>query len=661
MVTNVYPDYTGTTADGVHSLTSEAIAVADELVNAAIADSDRTFVGTMQPLEEAATLMADAYGRGAFLARVHTDEKVRTAAIEEEERITKWGTELVFRTDLFNAVRAFADTAEADTLDPVRRRLLDHWLRDLRRAGHNLDDDARRRLRELSSRLVELEVEFSKNLDSWDDGLDLTRDELDGLPDSYVEALRPGTQPGTHYVSMDYPDYTPFMQQSRRRDLRETMQRKFWNRAADANLPLLAEAVALRQAAAELLGDPSWGHHAMEVKMAGSPDAVAELYDTIMPALEIKVAEELTRMRADFAADHPGEELQSWDWMFYHDRQRHRDFGIDANQVAEYFSLEDVVAGMFEITGEVFGLEYRRIDNPPAWHRDVALYEICDAGADEARAYFFADLFPRVGKFGHAAAFPIVYGRTLPDGAYRKPVAAIVANFTKPSAERPSLLRHNEALTLFHEFGHILHFCLSTVPLIRFSGFDTEWDFVEAPSQIMEHWMWRPEVLQRFARHHETGEPIPTDLVERLVAARDLNVALHTARQVYLGQVDLMLHDGRPEVDLDEINRIAFAFTQLPYPEGTNFLASFGHLMGGYDAGYYGYLWAKVYGDDMFSVFQDEGVLSPRVGARYRREVLERGGSRDAIDHLRAFLGREPSTDAFLRNIGIGAGTSTSD
>ena len=229
------------------------------------------------------------------------------------------------------------------------------------------------------------------------------------------------------------------------------------------------------------------------------------------------------------------------------------------------------------------------------------------------------------------------------------PVAAIVANLTKPTATAPSLLKHSEVLTLFHEFGHILHFCLTTVSEARFSGYDTEWDFVEAPSQIMENWTWEPEVLQRFARHHETGEPIPADLVDRLVAVRDLNVGLHMMRQVSFGKLDLGMHAVDHEVDLMDVYRETYAYSRLPFREDTFMPASFGHLMGGYDAGYYGYLWAEVYGDDMFSEFSRVGITSPEVGMRYRNEVLATGGSRDAIDHLRAFLGREPNSDGIPR------------
>jgi Zn-dependent oligopeptidase len=383
------------------------------------------------------------------------------------------------------------------------------------------------------------------------------------------------------------------------------------------------------------------------------PDGVDALYASIVPGLTSRANQELSALQDLAEADLDDDEIRSWDWMYYHTQQRRREFGIDQNEVAEYFPLEAVVDGMFEITGEVFGLEYREVAETNAWHEEVKLYSIHNPGANEPIAYFYADLFPREGKYGHAACFSIAGGMRLENGGYRAPVSAVVANFTKPGAESPSLLKHDEALTLFHEFGHVLHFSLTTVDHPRFAGYDTEWDFVEAPSQIMEHWMWQPEVLQRFARHYETGETIPSDLVERLVAARDQNIGLSTLRQVFLGRFDLAIHTGPPDIDIDLATRNTFALTLVPYHEGTHFAASFGHLMSGYDAGYYGYQWAKVYGDDMFSVFSDEGVLSPEVGARYRDEVLARGYSRDAIEHLRAFLGREPSTAAYLENLGL--------
>ncbi len=646
-------DYTNVTPESVTAVTETAIAQAESLVDEAVtAHVARTYANTVAPLDGVGVLLSDASGEGSFMARVHPDGDVRAAGVAAGERTSKWVADLVMRDDLAAAVRGYATSDAASDLTGLEARNLEFWLRDLRRAGHDLTEEDRALLRELQQRLIEVQVEYASNLDEWGDAIEMTREDLAGLPDSYVDRLAPGAVDGTYRVSMAYPDYIPYIQEADDRDLRRQMQYKFWNRAADANIPLLGEAVALRNEIAGLLGYPTWANYAMEVKMA-DPAAVNALYSSIIPGLTARGTDELAALQDLANTDLDGEPIRSWDWMYYHTKQRQQDYGIDQNEVAEYFPLETVVDGMFAITGDVFGLEYREVAEPLAWHDDAKLYEIRNRGADEPIAFFYADLFPREGKYGHAACFSITGGMRMSDASYRAPVAAVVANFTKPGPDSPSLLKHDEALTLFHEFGHVLHFCLTEVDHPRFAGYDTEWDFVEAPSQIMEHWMWQPEVLARFARHYETGEVIPSDLVERLVEGRDQNVGLSTLRQVFLGEFDLAIHSGSADIDLDQATREAFALTLIPYHEGTHFAASFGHLMGGYDAGYYGYQWAKVYGDDMFSVFADEGVLSPAVGARYRDEVLSRGYSRDAIDHLRAFLGREPSADAYLENLGL--------
>jgi thimet oligopeptidase len=646
-------DYTDVSADTVTEITERAIAEAESLVETVVTTEEpRTYANTLEPLDRVGVLLADAAGEGSFMARVHPDADVRAAGVAAGERAAKWAADLVMRSDLAAAVRAYAAARTGEGLTELEARNLTFWLRDLRRAGHDLEEDDRARLRELQQRLIEVQVAFNRNLDEWDDAIDMTRDDLSGLTDAYIERLAPGAAEGTYRVSMAYPDYLPYIREADNRDLRRRMQHKFWNRAAEANTPLLAEAVTLRREIAELLGYPTWADYAMEIKMA-DPSAVDALYASIVPGLTDRGTNELAALQELADADLDSEPIRTWDWMYYHTKQRKQDYGIDQNEIAEYFPLETVVGGMFAITGEVFGLEYREVPEPSAWHEDAKLYEIRNRGGEAPIAYFYADLFPRDGKYGHAACFSITGGMRESDGSYRAPIAAVVANFTKPGPGSPSLLKHDEALTLFHEFGHVLHFCLTEVDHPRFAGYETEWDFVEAPSQIMEHWMWQPEVLQRFARHYETGEVIPTDLVERLVAARDQNIGLSTLWQAFLGRFDLAIHTSGDAVDLDKASRDAFTLTLMPFHEDTHFAASFGHLMGGYDAGYYGYQWAKVYGDDMFSVFADEGILSPEVGARYRNEVLSRGFSRDAIEHLRAFLGREPSADAYLANLGL--------
>ncbi len=646
--------YATLTPAAVAALTDAAISEADALVEAAVAtDGVGDWAAVQAPIDEALARLAAAYGQGAFMARVHPEPAVRDAGQAAEERLTKWRVDLPFREDLNAAVSTFSGSENAAALSGERRRFLDHLRRDLRRAGHDIAPDQRAELKTLRARLVELEVAFQRNIDEFQDGLELTRDDLAGLPARYVEGLRPGAAEGTFRVSLDYPEYFPFMDGADRRDLRERLEHKMFNQAREANRPLLVEALDLRRRIAGLLAYASWADFSLELKMAREPGAVRDFYDGIVEPIRAKAAQEIARMEGLLDADGHRPPLRSWDWRYYDTKILKTEFAVDPTDVSEYFPLQAVLDGMFALTGEVFSLRYRQADATGAWHPDVTVHEVRDAADDSLLAVFAMDLFPREGKFGHAAAFPLVIARRLPDGSREVPFSAIVANFTKPAAERPSLLRHDEVVTLFHEFGHILHMSLSQAELARFSGADTEWDFVEAPSQIMEHWCWNAGVLARFARHHASGEPIPTALVERLVASRDLNVGVKTARQCYFGLLDLAIHGEKRVADLDLANREAFAVTGLPFHEGTFSLAGFGHLMGGYDAGYYGYLWARVFGDDMFNRFEAEGVTSPAVGQAYRREILEPNGARDAAELLRAFLGREPSSEAFLRELGI--------
>ena len=650
-------DYTSVTSDTVRRDTEAGLAAADELVDRVANGSESTFTATMVALDQALDRVQIAYGRGAFMARVHTDTTVRDAGQAAEEQLAKWRVALASRGDLYDAVRRFASTPEASGLTGERRRLLDHWLRDFRRAGHELDPAARAELERLRNRLVELEVVFQRNVDEVHDGIEVTREGLAGLPASYVDRLPPGSRPGTWEVGLDYPSVFPFLDQADRRDLRRDLEGRLFNRGAEVNRPVIEEALCIRKRIAALFGLPSWAHFALEVKMAGDPAAVEHFYAELVPPLQAKARAEFARLTGLLEADTGDTDLQSWDWRYYENQVRRREFGLDQNRIAEYFPLDAVVEGMLSLTGDVFGLAYRRIEPTHAWHPDVLLYQVRDRATDEPIAHFYADLFPRDGKFGHAAAFPLVAGHLAPDGSRVQPVSAIVANFTRPSDAQPSLLRHDEVVTLFHEFGHILHQSLSRTEFVHFSGTETEPDFVEAPSQIMEHWALDATVLRRFARHYRTGEPIPEDLVAQLVRSRDLNIGVRMLRQVSLGLLDMGFHDASDQHDLDAINRRTWDVTGLPFHEDTFYPGGFSHLFGGYDAGYYGYLWSKVYGDDMFGRFRAVDVMSPDVGASYRREILEMGGSRDAADTLRAFLGREPSNAVFLELLGIGPAT----
>ncbi len=643
-------DYTNVTPESVRAVVDEAIERGEEFVAEIVAATGSpTWASTMAPLNRLDDTVVRANGMGPFMARVHPEREVRDAAQEAEEKLSKWATDLVFRRDLYEAIEAYAATDEAGALPAERARYLEFHRRDLRRAGHALSEEQRSEVQDYRTRLVELGVAFNRNIDEASGGLDLTREQLAGMPDDYVERLDRGESEGTFRVSIDYPDYYPFMDMAADRDLRRRLQFIFFNKAVEENEPILEEAVRLRHRIAEVFELPSWADYALEVKMADGPGAVEEMYAGIVPGLTEKAHAEVT----DLAAALDGDDTpQPWDYRYLHTLIKRDRYGIDPLEVAAYFPLQQVLDGMFEITQEVFGLDYDAVADAQAWHPDVIAYEVRDSASGDKLATFYMDLFPREGKFGHAAAFDLVPGHDAADG-YVLPVTAIVANFTKPTADSPSLLRHDEVVTLFHEFGHVLHNSLGHTELVRFSGFNTEWDFVEAPSQIMEHWCWNADVLSRFARHHETGEPIPGDLVGQLVAARDLHIALANLRQVSFGKLDMAFHGPGEDKDLRAIDRETTALAQFPFHDDTFYPAGFGHLFG-YDAGYYGYLWSKVFGDDMFSRFEADGVLSPDVGREYREKVLGPGGSRDPAEILRDFLGREPNQEAFLRFLGIG-------
>lgn len=644
--------YSTITAEHIKTGADQAIARSEAVLSDLVAPQDRTFDNTMRPLDRVGDILAHAFANYAFMGYVHTDKEVRNAGKDAEEKLEKFGVEIVFRDELNRAVQEYAATEEAEALEGERARFLEFKLRDLRRAGHELDPETRAEVKAKTERLVELGVRFQQNIDEWEDWILVTAEDLEGLPESFIESLETDEETGKLKVTIQYPHLIPFQENARRRDLREQLRYKFNTVAVEENRKILEEAVRLRQEIADAFGRPTWAHHRLEERMAKSPERVTSFYDELQTPLIDKGKGELAAVATLLREETGADTVQVWDWAYYDTQQRKRDYGVDNFEVAKYFPLQQVLEGMFQLTSEMFGIEFVEIEGFESWHPDVQFFAIEDSASGEELGRFYLDLFPREGKYGHAAEFPLVSGRRLEDGSYQNPLCAMVANFTKPTAKAPSLLQHSEVETLFHEFGHVLHQNLGRTEFARFSGTSTERDFVEAPSQIMQHWIWRTDVLRRFARHYETGEPIPEDLVEQLVAARKLNKAMWQLRQMQFGWWDQQIHGG-PEPDLDAIYKKGVEISLLPLHTGTFPLASFGHLMGGYDASYYGYMWAEVFGDDMFSRFEEEGVTNPEVGMAYRREVLEKGGSRDGDELLRNFLGREPDNRAFLNKLGI--------
>jgi thimet oligopeptidase len=649
-------DFARLTPEAVAEACERAMRECDAAVDAivGVGAGKRTFANTLFALEEATDGVGEASGQYGFMSYVSADDALRDTARAWDEKLDKYMVGLSFREDLYGAIREFAETPEAQGLGSEGRRLLDFELRDYRRTGFELRPEQRGRVRELMDQLVELGVQFRKAIDEWDDGIVVSREDLAGLPDSFVEGLKKVQEEGvTRYrVSLDYPEIQPFMANAASSELRRELFEKDQCKGGDDNVRVLEEAIEARTEIARLLGYDSWAAYAVEVRMAKRRENVDAFLDDLQPKVAVKAATDMGAMQ-DLAREQTGSAgLNIWDWRFYHNELMKTRYAINEFEVAKYFPLDACLKGLFAVTQRMLGVRYEPAPGAPRWHEDVQAFDIFDEGADEPFARFYMDLFPRPNKYGHAAAFTLRRGRALDDGTYQRPVSSIVANFTKPTASQPSLLRHSEVIVLFHEFGHILHQTVTKARRARFSGTATERDFVEAPSQMLEHWCWEPEVLASFSRHYETGEPLPKALLDSMIAAKNLSSGVLTLRQLFFATLDFTYHSPGFDGDTTRTMKELHPITGFPYREGTHFQSGFGHLFG-YDAGYYGYLWSHVFGDDMYTRFEATSPLDQATGAHYRRTVLERGGTVDGDELVRSFLGREPNNAAFLRGLGL--------
>jgi len=403
----------------------------------------------------------------------------------------------------------------------------------------------------------------------------------------------------------------------------------------------------------------------LEDRMAKSPAAVKAFLEDLNTKLEPLSAQEMKYLLQLKEEECKAKDktfdgvINGWDLRYYLRIAEERKYKVNHLEIAEYFPLDVVTKGLFDIYQELLGLEFKQIDNPHVWHPEVTMYRVDDRATGKPVGQFYLDLFPRPGTYTHAACFGLLSGiGPIADekGSKRNlAAAAMVANFSRPVSDKPSLLKHNEVITYFHEFGHVMHQLCSAVTLPRFAGTQVEKDFVEAPSQMLENWCWQPEALLRMSGHYlDKKKQLPEALVEPLSRSRNANVGILTKRQILYGMFDQALHT-RDSADLASLfAELSAKVFPVPNTPGTNFGASFGHLAGGYDAAYYGYLWSEVYSVDMFeSRFSKEGIFSPKVGSDYRYHILSKGGSEDAMDLLKKFLGREPSMEPFLKNKGL--------
>ncbi|WP_428049746.1 M3 family metallopeptidase [Candidatus Avelusimicrobium fimicolum] len=618
----------------------------------AIPQAERTFENTIMGYERAFDNYGNALGMSGFLSYVSTDKKFRDAANDLQMQISQYMVDVATRRDVYKAIREYTDTNPR--LDPVQAKLVKEMLIGFKNSGMDLNDADLEKFKALNKEKAEYIIKFDKNIQEYKDPLAVTQEQLRGLGEDYIQKLSK-TDDGKYLVTLDYPDYVPFMQNADDEQARKELEFKFNRRGGQENVELLEKTLTLRREIARLLGYKNHAELRLEDRMAKNPKTVMAFLKDLQKKLKPLGKKEDKEMIAykNSKTGKNSRTLYSWESGYWSNKFRKENLELDSEKIKEYFPSQVVIDGMLDLFGGVFGITFEPVDIP-VWHPDVKAFKIKDKASGELVAYFYMDLYPREGKYKHAACFGLVEGEEKQDGTYQIPFVAIVANLNKPSGDTPSLLKHSEVETLFHEFGHVLHNALTKAKYSAFSGTSVSWDFVEAPSQMLERWAWDPQVLKKISKHYKTGEALPDDLIKRMIAAKNFGAGGMYLRQDFFAQYDMTLHTADTTPDT---TKLYFELTKkirgLPLTKGTIPQASFGHIMGGYDAGYYGYLWSEVIAEDFFGEFKKNGIFNPETGLKFRREILEKGGTLDEEKMVENFLGRPADNKPFLKSIGL--------
>ena len=616
---------------------------------------DRTFENTLEKIDDIYATIEMVWSPGYLMSSTHTDEKIRDEGLESSRKIEKYMTDLALNKDLYNAVLDYSATDEGENLIEYKKKFLDDTIRDFRRSGLALSDEKRNKVKALFNSLSDLGLAFSKNIADYQDTLFLSEDEMKGLPKVYkMERLQ---KDGRYAVDMSYPSIGPYFKLAESDRSRKELRFRYNNRAKESNLEILDDIIRKRGQLSTLLGYRSYAEYRTEDRMAKTPENVWAFEKDLITKVR-KKAEADVGIMLKIKSERNKEvatKIGPWEASYYENLVLKKDFDLDSEEVKKYFEFNNVTQGLFTIYQTLFNIRFKEVKDPSVWHDDVLMYEVFDGSTDELIGSFYLDMFPRANKYSHAAAFSVTMGKMTRNG-YQRPATALVCNFPKPSDLEPSLLTHDNVETYFHEFGHLVHGVLTRAPLMSYAGTSVARDFVEAPSQMLENWVWQKGPLSLFAQHYQTGETIPDSLLDKMVAAKNVNSGTKALQQIFYGVLDLTLHDGYdPDKDgstTEIVERLQNELTLYPFQSGTHMQAAFGHL-NGYGSAYYGYKWSEVYAHDMFSIFEQNGIMDARTGMRYREIILEKGGTEEALDLVKEFLGREPNNKAFLKSMGL--------
>ena len=622
---------------------------------AAIPADRRDFTNTVRALEDAYTSYWFVPKNLSLLSYFHQDSAVRDAAANLEAKGVDKKLSVFARKDVYKALKEYADTNPQ--LNHEDMRLLSKWLERFERAGMALSEKDAEAYAQLNTERLNKITRYNVNLNNYKDELVVGREELDGLGETYINRLE-RTKDGKYIVTLKYPDYNPFMSSAKSEKARKALQEKFARRGGKENVKLLEDTVELRRKQAALLGFKRYPDYVLPVRMAKNYETLEaflkNLQKEVTPLAQdemkayLKLQEETTGQQAD--------EMTAWNLPYWSNQYKKKYYQVDDDKIKEYFPADKVISGMFEVFGNLFGITFTQADLP-VWHPEVVVYQIKDKKTGELISNFYLDLFPRDGKYTHAATWSFVDRFELPDGHMQTPSVVIAANFTPAGNGTPSLLEHSEVETLFHEFGHVLQMSMATSKYATLTGDNVAWDYIEAHSQLLENWAWQPQVLKKISAHYKTGEALPDGLISSLVKSKNVGVAVAVLRQNFLGQYDLALHTAAKRVDSTKLYaQMMHNISGIPMTKGTYPQASFGHIMSltdPYDVGYYVYAWSLVIAQDIFSRFEDEGLFNAELGAKLRKYIYTPGTVYDENEMVEQFLGRPYNDKAFLKSLGI--------
>ncbi len=657
-------------AEHVEPAIDALIATAQARLDA-IHGAPRTYDATLGALDAATNELDFAMNVASHLEAVDGTPEMREAYSKVLPKVSAFGSKIVLSAPLYKAISDLAATDEASAYEPARARFLKKTLADFRRNGAGLAERGKTRLAEIDVLLAEITLKFAQNVVDATAAFELVLEDpkrLEGLPEGAREAARRSAEekgkPGFR-LTLQAPSYGPVLTYADDRTLRETLYRASNTRAtsgAHDNRPLIGKVIALRQEKAKLLGFAHFADLVTDDRMAKSGKDALAFVGMLKDKLSAGFVRENEELAAFAKANGQAEPLAPWDVSYWSEKQRRELYAFDEEMLRPYHPLDRVLAGLFEIATNIYGITITADASAPLWHDDATAWTVHDEAGTRLGG-FYLDLFPRETKRDGAWMQGLV-DRLPGTGDERENVATIVCNVTPPRAPgQQALLNHREVETLFHEFGHMMHHLLSEVTIRSMAGTRVVSDFVELPSMIMENWTWERDALDRFARHHESGEPIPHAVKDRMLKARTYRAANGLMRQLGFSTVDLLLHtefDPKKHGDVMAFARDTleeFSVTKLPADYGM--LAAFGHLFGssyGYAAGYYSYQWSEVLEADAFSRFKNEGILSRSAGDAFRRDVLSRGDTDDPAALYRSFLGREPDVHALLVRLGVATG-----